>query len=200
MGADLMPGTLIHAYRHGLFPMDVSRGGPLGWWSPDPRGILPLDGLRVSRSLRRSLRRYSVTIDGAFDDVVAGCAEGREDAWITPDFRRAYGELHTLGWAHSVEAWQGAQLVGGLYGVQIGGLFAAESMFHRARDASKVALAGLVDALGGAAGAAQGRLLDVQWLTPHLGTLGVIEVTRPEYLRRLRRAVELPGALGWVSG
>ena len=193
IGADLEPRTLLAAYSRGLFPMDVGRDGPLGWWSPDPRGVLPLDRLRVTRSLRASRRRYRVTVDEAFDDVIAGCADQRRaHGWITPSFRAAYAAMHRLGHAHSVEVWQGDELVGGLYGVEIGGLFAGESMFHRARDASKVALAGLVDALGGASAAREGRLLDVQWATPHLESLGVVAIPRAEYLRRLSIALDLP--------
>lgn len=176
--------------------MDIGRDGPLGWWSPDPRGVLPLDGLRVSRSLRASMRRYRVTIDAAFDDVVAGCADQpRPHGWITDDFRAAYSRLHGRGLAHSVEVWRGDELVGGLYGVELGGLFAGESMFHRARDASKVALVGLVDALGGASAAREGRLLDVQWATAHLESLGVVAIAREEYLRRLAVARDLPTRL-----
>lgn len=196
VGADLEPATLVAAYSRGLFPMDVGRDGPLGWWSPDPRGVLPLDGLRVTRSLRASTRRYRITIDQAFDDVMAGCADQRRaHGWITPAFLDAYSRMHALGYAHSVEAWRGDELVGGLYGVEIGGLFAGESMFHRARDASKVALVGLVDALGAEAGAREGRLLDVQWPTAHLESLGVIAISRGEYLRRLDAAVNLPPRL-----
>lgn len=192
VGADLEPATLIGAYSRGLFPMDVGRDGPLGWWSPDPRGVLPLDGLRVTRSLRASARRYRVTIDSAFDEVVAGCADQRRaHGWITVDFAAAYSRMHALGYAHSVEAWLGDQLVGGLYGVEIGGLFAGESMFHRARDASKVALMALVDALGASDGAREGRLLDVQWATPHLASLGVIAIPRRVYLQRLDAALDL---------
>lgn len=192
MGADLEPRTLVAAYARGLFPMDVGSDGPLGWWSPDPRGVLPLDGLRVTRTLRASLRRYRVTVDEAFDAVVAGCAQQpRPHGWITPAFRAAYSELHARGAAHSIEVWSGDELVGGLYGVEIGGLFAGESMFHRARDASKVALVALVDALGGDAGAREGRVLDVQWATPHLESLGVVAIPRGEYLSRLARAREL---------
>ena len=196
VGADLAPRTLIAAYSRGLFPMDVGRDGPLGWWSPDPRGVLPLDGLRVTRSLRASTRRYRTTIDEAFDDVMAGCADTtRAHGWITPDFRAAYQAMHSLGYAHSVEVWQGDELAGGLYGIEIGGLFAGESMFHRARDASKVALVALVDALGGEDGAREGRVLDVQWATPHLESLGVIAVPRDDYLRRLAAALDLPPRL-----
>ena len=190
IGADLEPGTLLSAYRRGLFPMPISGRRPIGWWSPDPRGVLPLDGLRVSRSLRRSLRRYEVHVDRAFDEVVAGCADPtRDGGWITADIRTAYGRLHRLGWAHSVEAWEPetGQLAGGLYGVQIAGLFAGESMFQRGVDASKVALVGLVERLR-AAGAV---LLDVQWQTDHLASLGTVEVARDEYLRRLAEAMDV---------
>ena len=196
VGADLEPRTLVAAYSRGLFPMDVGGDGPLGWWSPDPRGVLPLDGIRVSRSLRASVRRYDVTIDAAFDDVIAGCAEQpRAHGWITPAFRSAYSAMHERGLAHSVEVWDGDDLVGGLYGVEIGGLFAGESMFHRARDASKVALVALVDALGGESAAREGRLLDVQWATPHLESLGVIAIARGDYLERLAIARDLPPRL-----
>ncbi len=196
MGADLEPRTLVAAYSRGLFPMDIGRDGPVGWWSPDPRGVLPLDGLRVSRSLRNSMRRYRVTIDTDFDAVIAGCAEApRPHGWISPAFRAAYAAMHGRGLAHSVEVWRDADLVGGLYGVEIGGLFAGESMFHRERDASKVALVALVEALGGDEAAEQGRLLDVQWATPHLESLGVIGIPRGEYLARLAVARELPPRL-----
>lgn len=196
VGADLAPRTLVAAYSRGLFPMDVGGDGPLGWWSPDPRGVLPLEGLRISRSLRMSCRRYDVTLDEAFDAVVAGCADQRRaHGWITQAFREAYGAMHRLGLAHSVEVWRDGELVGGLYGVEIGGLFAGESMFHQARDASKVALVALVDALGGPSGAREGRLLDVQWSTPHLETLGVEAIPRADYLRRLAIARDLPPRL-----
>jgi leucyl/phenylalanyl-tRNA--protein transferase len=197
VGADLAPGTLLAAYRRGLFPMRLDgTTGPIGWWSPDPRGVLPLQGLHVSRSLRRSLRRYRVTVDEAFDAVVAGCASpGRDGAWIGPDIRAAYGELHTLGWAHSVEAWDGdGRLVGGLYGVAVGGLFAGESMFATATDASKVALVHLVELLR--ADGRPERLLDVQWCTEHLRTLGCVAIKRREYLRRLGPALRLPPPVG----
>ncbi|MCU1351098.1 MAG: leucyl/phenylalanyl-tRNA--protein transferase [Acidimicrobiales bacterium] len=192
MGADLEPGTLLQAYRNGIFPMPVAEGGQelLAWWSPDPRAVLPLDELRVSRSLRRSLARYEVRFDTAFDAVVAACADPhRPGRWITPAIAEAYGRLHRMGWAHSAEAWTAdGHLVGGLYGVAIGGLFAGESMFHRERDASKVALVGLVDRLrrGGAI------LLDVQWTTEHLVSLGAVDVSRTQYLDLLATAVHLP--------
>ena len=196
VGADLEPGTLLAAYRSGLFPMPAGRR-VLGWWSPDPRGVLPLDGLRVSRSLRRSVRWFEVRVDTAFDRVVAGCAESRRPGgWITGDIAAAYGRLHRLGWAHSVESWTGdGRLAGGLYGVAIGGLFAGESMFHVrepwGRDASKVALVRLVDLLT-EAGETADRLLDVQWRTEHLATLGTVALSRREYLRRLKLALTLP--------
>jgi leucyl/phenylalanyl-tRNA--protein transferase len=189
VGADLAPGTLLAAYREGLFPMAVDLGvTPLGWWSPERRGVLPLDGLRVSRSLRQSMSRFEIRVDSAFEDVVAGCADpARSGGWIDADIAAAYTRLHHLGWAHSVEAWRDGALAGGLYGVAIGGLFAGESMFTRVRDASKVALAGLVALLRDTH--AEHRLLDTQWLTPHLASLGAVEIPRQEYLARLRTAL-----------
>lgn len=190
LGADLEPGTLLAAYRRGLFPMPLHRDGPMAWWSPDPRGILPLDRLRVSRSLRRSCTRYDVRVDTAFEDVVAACsAPGRPGGWITADIRRAYSRLHELGWAHSIEVWDADGLAGGLYGVAIGGLFAGESMFHRRTDASKVALVALVEHLREGA---DGRLLDVQWATDHLTSLGAVAVPRARYRELLVDALELP--------
>ena len=193
VGADLQPGTLLAAYRRGLFPMHLD--DRLAWWSPVRRGILPLDGLRTTRSLRRSMARFEVRIDTAFEEVIDGCGDpGREGIWINSEIRAAYLELHRLGWVHSVEAWsrEDGTLAGGLYGVAIGGLFAGESMFFRQRDASKAALVGLVDAMGGPAGAAEGRVLDVQWVTDHLATLGAVAIGRRAYLQRLRRALALP--------
>jgi len=186
IGGDLAPGTILAAYRRGIFPWP-DQNGRLLWWSPDPRAILPLDGFHESRSLRRTRRRdaFRVTWNDAFAAVVRGCGERREGTWITPDMAAAYTQLHALGWAQSVEVWRGSELAGGLYGVAIGGLFAAESMFHRARDASKVALAALVAELG----TAGFSLLDVQFRTPHLASLGVVEIPRTEYLRRLRSAL-----------
>jgi len=192
VGADLAPGTLLAAYRGGIFPMpEHGNRPPMHWFSPVHRGIVPLDGLVVSRSLRRSCREFEVRVDTAFDEVVARCGDPARDAgWITRDIAAAYGELHRLGWAHSVEAWRDGELAGGLYGVGIGGLFAGESMYHRVRDASKVALVGLVSLM--TADGVDGRLLDVQWVTPHLATLGAVEVPRPAYLRLLERALRLP--------
>lgn len=193
VGADLEPGTLLAAYRQGLFPMPSgARGAPPSWFCPVRRGVIPLDGLRVSRSLRRACRVAEVRIDSAFVEVVAGCADPRRPAgWIDGDVAAAYLRLHELGWAHSVEVWREDRLVGGLYGVAIGGLFAGESMFHRERDASKVALVALVELLRDRH--ADRRLLDVQWLTPHLASLGAVEVPRATYLRRLADALEVPG-------
>lgn len=196
VGADLAPGTLLAAYRSGIFPMDVhfDDSTELGWWSPEPRAVLPLGGLRVTASLRQSARSVTVTHDTAFVDVMRACSRpDAADRWITDAFIEAYGVLHELGWAHSVEVWDRVgELVGGLYGVQIGGFFAGESMFHQVRDASKVALMDLVETLGGPAGQAEGRLLDVQWRTPHLARMGAVSVPRTEYLALLRHAITLP--------
>jgi len=197
-GADLEPGTLLAAYATGVFPMGLGRGGrpPMGWWSPDPRGVLRLPDLQVSRSLRRSARRMQVTVDTAFDEVVDRCADpGRDGRWITRDMTRAYARLHVLGWAHSIEVRQEGALVGGLYGVAIGGLFAGESMFHRATDASKVALMGLVEVL--AADGDARRLVDVQWRTDHLASLGVTQVTRSVYRELLAQALTAPLPPSW---
>jgi leucyl/phenylalanyl-tRNA---protein transferase len=183
-GGDLEASTVIDAYRHGLFPMEITGlPGVLGWWSPNPRGILPLDRLRVSKSLRRSIVRYEVRIDTCFGRVIRACANPeRPDGWITAQFIAAYSKLHELGWAHSVEVFDRAgTLAGGLYGVRIDGLFSGESMFHRQRDASKVALVALVDLMR-----EQGMtLLDVQWCTDHLASLGAMAVPRAEYLARV---------------
>jgi leucyl/phenylalanyl-tRNA--protein transferase len=190
MGADLAPGTLLAAYRAGLFPMPGDVDAML-WWSPVERGVLPLDALRVTRSLRQAVRRMEIRVDTAFPEVIAACADpARDSGWIDGQVVEAYLALHRLGWAHSVETWQDGELVGGLYGVAIGGLFAGESMFHRVRDASKVALVGLVDRLRDEH--ADRRLLDVQWQTPHLASLGVITVARPDYLARLADALAVP--------
>lgn len=193
---------VLNAYRSGVFPMP-SRRHLMGWYSPLRRGILPLDGLQVSRSLRKTSRRYEIRIDTAFEAVLAGCADWRrEGSWIDEDIRAVYGQLHRDGLVHSVEAWTGAgELAGGLYGVALGGLFAGESMFHRpdiGRDASKAALMGLVQHLR-QAGQPEDRLLDVQWKTDHLATLGVVEISRTDYLTRLERALKLP-APSWTSG
>lgn len=190
VGADLEPGTLLAAYRAGLFPMPIEprrRSSRLAWYSPDPRGILPVDGLHVSRSLRRSMPRFDVTFNTAFDDVVRACADpAREGFWISGRVREAYGTLFRLGWAESAEVWIDGRLVGGVYGVRIGGFYAGESMFHLVTDASKVALAHLVEHLRGDGVA----LFDIQWTTPHLISLGAIEIARGDYLRLLRAALD----------
>jgi leucyl/phenylalanyl-tRNA--protein transferase len=189
MGGDLEPATIISAYRSGIFPMVVETPEPvLAWWSPEARGILPLDALRVTRSLRQSARRYDVRVDTAFGDVIRACANpSRDRAWITSEFIDAYTALHELGWAHSIEVFdRQGQLAGGLYGVRVNGLFAGESMFHLQRDASKVALMALVALMR----ESQMRLLDVQWRTEHLASLGTIEVSRREYLTLLADALD----------
>jgi leucyl/phenylalanyl-tRNA---protein transferase len=186
VGADLEPETLVHAYRQGIFPWPHP-GAPLPWFSPDPRGVLPVDELRTSRSLRQRLRRcgWQTTVDAAFDRVIAACAEPRDDegTWITARMRAAYRRLHRLGWAHSLEVWDGGALVGGLYGVMLGGVFTGESMFHRTSDASKVALVDLVARFAEAGGS----LIDVQLVTPHLASLGARALPRGDYLALLRQ-------------
>ena len=197
IGGDLTVERLLDAYRHGIFPWPIYEEDPMLWWSPDPRAILPLGGMRVSRRLRRRIRskEFHLTSDLAFAQVIRNCARGpgrQGGTWLTPEMIEAYTHLNTLGHAHSVEAWKDDQLVGGVYGVSIGGLFAAESMFYLARDASKVALAALVTHLN-----ARGyELLDVQQWTPHTGRLGVRDISREEYLDRLERAVKLPVSFG----
>ena len=185
-GADLQPATIVDAYRHGAFPMP--QAGRLLWWSPVRRGVLEPRSMQVSRSMRRSARRFQVTVDTAFEQVIDACADpSRPGGWIDTDIRAAYVELHRLGWAHSVETRDGdGRLVGGVYGLGLGRLFAGESMFHRERDASKVALMGLVDVLGDAA------LVDAQWQTPHLASLGVVEWPRSAYLDALPDLVDAP--------
>lgn len=183
-GADLLPSTLVDAYRHGIFPWP-HEGVTLPWFSPDPRGVLVPGGMHVSRSLVRTLRRsgWTTTVDAATAQVIAACAVGRDDGtWITPQMQHAYLRLHELGWVHSVEVWEGARLVGGLYGVQVGGIFTGESMFHHRSDASKVAMLDLLDRLG----AAGGQALDVQLLTDHLASLGAVTWPRARFLALLR--------------
>lgn len=195
VGADLAPSTLVTAYRIGLFPMHLP-SGELGWWSPVERGVLPLDGMEVSRSLRRSMRRYRVSVDLDFAGVLAGCADpSRPGGWINDEIVHAYTTLHRMGWAHSVETWDGDDLVGGFYGVSWGAAFFGESMFHTATDASKVALARFVewfDTKGG-------LLLDVQWATDHLRTLGAVTVDRLDYLDLLDDAARR-SHLDWRPG
>jgi leucyl/phenylalanyl-tRNA--protein transferase len=188
-GGALTPEWLLGAYRRGIFPW-FARGQPILWWSPDPRCVLEPDALVLSRSLRQSLRNrgYETRIDSDFEAVVAACAEpraGADGTWITPAMRRAYLELFRLGHAHSVETWHAGLLVGGLYGVRIGALFCGESMFSRARDASKVALARLAEH----ARQSGIRLIDCQLPTPHLASLGATAVPRARFLERLAELV-----------
>jgi leucyl/phenylalanyl-tRNA---protein transferase len=193
-GGDLDASTLIDGYRRGLFPMEITGlPGVLGWWSPNPRGILPLDGLRVSKSLRRSAAHFEIRVDTCFGRIIRACANPRRpDGWITDDFVAAYTRLHDLGWAHSVEVFDAAgELAGGLYGVRVDGLFSGESMFHIKRDASKVALIALVSLMH----EERMSLLDVQWCTDHLATLGAIAIPRAEYLARLAEAMNVSAAL-----
>jgi leucyl/phenylalanyl-tRNA--protein transferase len=188
LGGDLEPSTVIPAYRRGIFPMIVETPAPLlAWWSPNPRGILPLDRMRVTRSLRQSAKRFEVRVDTCFGDVIRECANpSRESGWITPEFIDAYTTLHELGWAHSIEVFDaGGRLAGGLYGVKIAGLFAGESMFYTQRDASKVALLALVELMRRSGM----TLLDVQWRTEHLASLGAIEIPRNRYLALLGEAL-----------
>ena len=189
MAPSLDPALVIRAYRQGVFPMALD-DGQIGWFSPDPRGILPLDRFHVPARLARVVRsgRFDVKIDGDFAAVMRACAQRREEGtWISDEIFECYSALHRLGIAHSVETWRGGALVGGLYGVHLGGAFFGESMFHRDTDASKVALVALVDRLN-----RRGfRLLDTQWVTSHLEQFGAVEIPRAEYLRRLRHALAI---------
>ena len=189
VGGDLKPGTLLLAYGNGIFPWTTR---PLTWWSPDPRTIIPLGGLHVSRSLRKVLRTggVSTSFDRSFRVVMEGCAtprRGREETWVSPAFITAYTRLHVLGYAHSVEVWQGEILAGGLYGGSIGGFFSGESMFSDEENASKVALVAMEEKLRSAGF----ELFDVQFLTPHLRSMGAVEIPRAEYLLKLHEAVKV---------
>ncbi len=191
IGGDLSVPRLLAAYRQGIFPWTVD---PISWWSPNPRGIFELDRFHIPRRLAQILRQqpYEVTSNRAFREIMAGCAApapGRRQTWIAPEFIAAYTRLHAEGHAHSVECWQAGRLVGGVYGVQIGGLFAGESMFHRADNASKIALCHLVNRLR----AGGFTLFDVQQVTPATKQLGAVEIPRRDYLRRLRAAVTVDG-------
>lgn len=186
VGGDLQPARLLEAYRRGVFPW-YDASDPICWWSPDPRAIFELDGLHIGRRLARTIRaqRFTCTVNQDFAGVLHGCADRAEGTWITPEMRRAYTRLHELGHAHSIETWCGCELAGGLYGVALGGLFAGESMFARRSDASKVALAFLVQRLR-----QRGfRLFDIQFLTEHTARLGAIEIPRTDYLVRLKQAL-----------
>jgi leucyl/phenylalanyl-tRNA--protein transferase len=191
VGADLRPTTLLAAYRAGLFPMP--HDGELLWWSPLERGVLVPGALRVTRSMRQSAKKYTVTVDTCFSDVMRACADPRRpQGWITGEFVDAYSRLHELGIAHSVEVRSGGELVGGLYGLQLGSLFAGESMFHTARDASKVALMALVDRLD-TSGATW--LIDTQWVTDHLASLGVGTLSREDYLTAIGPHTNAPDVI-----
>lgn len=186
--ADIEPSFLLNAYAHGFFPMADPKTGEIQWYSPDPRAIIELHAFKISRSLRQRIKRgaFEVRIDSAFEEVMRGCAR-RDETWISEAIVRSYVALYRLGFAHSVEAWHDGRLVGGLYGVSLGGAFFGESMFSQEADASKVALAALVSRL-----IAQGyELLDTQFITPHLERLGAGEISRVEYLQRLQHAVTL---------
>ncbi|MFM8682994.1 MAG: leucyl/phenylalanyl-tRNA--protein transferase [Chthoniobacterales bacterium] len=177
--------SVLRAYRDGFFPMACG-DGRLRWFSPDPRGVLPLENFRLPRGFRRALPRldFSVTVNTAFEEVVAGCAD-RAETWIDPAIARVYAELHAQGAAHSVEVWSRGSLAGGLYGVQVGGAFFGESMFSRVSEASKLALLSLVEILR----ERQFGLLDIQWVTDHLEMFGAVEVRRAVYLRMLQDAL-----------
>ena len=179
---------LLQGYRLGVFPMAMT-DGTIEWFSPDPRAILPLEDFHVPHALRRLIRKevFEIKIDSCFGEVIRACAK-RKDTWINREIIRSYEALHKLGYAHSVEAWRENKIVGGLYGVAIGGAFFGESMFHRVTDASKISLVALVERMR----QRKFALLDTQWLTPHLQQFGGIEISRSHYLRLLRRAVELP--------
>lgn len=187
VGGDLRPDTLLAAYKDGVFPW-FNDDDPILWWSPDPRAIIELDGLHVSRSLARTLRsgRFRVTVNQCFEQVMRACGDRRgEGTWVTEGMVRAYVELHRLGFAHSLETWVGDELAGGIYGVAVGALFAGESMFFRVTDGSKVALASLVARLR-----ERGyELFDVQMTTEHTSRMGATEIPRATYLRRLKHAV-----------
>jgi leucyl/phenylalanyl-tRNA---protein transferase len=197
VGGDLRPERLLLAYQHGIFPW-YSAGEPILWWSPDPRLVMPLGEMHVSRSLRKVLRqnRFRFTFDHAFDAVIDACATAprprQRGTWITPDMLRAYRRLHALGYAHSIECWQHEQLVGGVYGVSLGACFYGESMFSRVSNASKVALVTLVDQLR----AWNFTLFDCQVPNHHLLSLGAVEIARADFLRALQQALRRPTRCG----
>lgn len=186
LGADLKPETLIDSYKHGIFPMhiQIENKREIGWWSPQQRGILPLNKINVSSSLKKSMKKYFVTFDQDFDAVIEGCGDDkRPKGWINKDIKTAYKKLFDLGYVHSVEVWNKKdELVGGLYGVEVNGLFAGESMFHKQTDASKTAMVYLVNQLKEAGGE---RIFDVQWQTPHLKSMGVVKISRAKYISLL---------------
>ena len=189
-GADLAPGTVLAAYRRGLFPMPDHRGSVL-WWSPVDRGVIEIANYDPSRSLRRARAKFEIRVDTAFDQVIRACADPRRPgSWIDREIIASYTELHRLGWVHSVEAWDGDELAGGLYGVAVGGLFAGESMFHHKTDGSKAAVAGAIELLNDEYAA--DRVFDIQWVTDHLATLGAVSIPREAYVRRVSKALGVP--------
>lgn len=189
----LTPELLVRTYCAGVFPMADARRGAIHWYAPDPRAIIPLDTFHTPRSLARTIRRrvFDVRVDTAFGQVIRACGD-REETWISREIVRAYEALHHLGLAHSVEAWRGDDLAGGLYGVALGGAFFGESMFTRVTDASKVALVALVERLR----ARRYALLDTQFITPHLARFGTVEIARDEYMQRLAAALSLDCTFG----
>lgn len=193
---DLSPDTILTAYSRGLFPMPVEPDGPIGWWSPQRRGILEPADIHVSRSMKRVLGRFEIRVDTAFGEVIDRCADPtRPHGWIDHRIRSAYIELHRMGWCHSVEAWLDGRLAGGLYGLALGGLFAGESMFHNETNGSKAALIGLAHGIVGGNPPGtdpRSRMIDVQWSTSHLASMGVTEVSRKHYLRRLATVLRAP--------
>ncbi len=197
VGGRLTPEWLLDAYRHGIFPWPMWADDPIAWWSPDPRAIIELNGLHISRRLRRTIRggKFQVSCDRDFRGVIQSCATAanrQDNTWLLPNMIAAYWRMHELGHAHSIEVWHEGSLVGGTYGIAIGGLFAAESMFHHVTDASKVGVAALVAHLR----ARSFELLDIQQWTPHTGRLGAIEIPRTQFLQRLERAVNLSVTFG----
>ncbi len=191
-GADLEPGTLLEAYRQGAFPMPSD--GELLWWSPMQRGVLVPRDIKVSRSLKRSMRGFVMTVDESFEEVIDACADpSRSGAWIDASIREAYVRMHELGWAHSIETrLPDGTLVGGLYGLSVGALFAGESMFHHATDASKAAMAAVAEIVGDAG------IIDTQWQTPHLASMGVAQWPRERYLDRIKELVDGPPPTAWA--
>jgi leucyl/phenylalanyl-tRNA--protein transferase len=189
IGGDLSPQRLLNAYRHGIFPW-FSEGDPILWWSPAPRAVLFPNELRISRSLRKRIRQtpFEVTLNKAFDPVIEACSgprRGEEGTWITDTMKQAYRRLHQLGHAHSVECWSGDQLVGGLYGVQLGTLFCGESMFSRSNDASKIALVSLIQQFK-----IEIELIDIQMMTPHMEKLGARLIERSEFIRLISQITQ----------
>lgn len=197
IGGSVTPDALLAGYAMGIFPMaiEIAESGPaLGWFAPAERAVLRYPGMHISRSLRRSLRHFDITYNTAFGEVVAGCADpARDHGWITPEYRHAYQSLHQAGHAHSVEVWQSGELVGGLIGIELGGLFCADSKFRRVTDASKAAVAGLSQLVfEGEAG--PHRMIDAQWITAHLASLGFQTVSGKDYARLVPGLLAVPGA------